>query len=311
MAQRVKKRFHWAIMAFAVADVLMGIMSIFVNHIVAQTVALIVTALTLYTTIIYAMVFHKEEKISIGTIVVGTMDFIVTAVSIMVIALSVQILELLASGATLFKTIKLIIQSDKAQRLIKATKPIAKKAIAKIAPFMAAYIAHKTKNIKKQKGEFSMKKVKEFFVKLAKLVRANKVSLLTTLANGGTWGVLGWLVNSVQEIAIDVGGFNITPLFAILGFFLLEPGLQWEKYEEFINRIEPKKKEKEEQKRKKAEEKAQKQQEAEKEKLISEMRAQMNAEKEAKRKKEEEEELAAWIAQKEKIKEDTEKKDEQ
>lgn len=293
---RIKKYFHCAIIGFAVADVAMGILSLFINDLIAQVVALIVTAITLYSTVVYSKIYCKDKAVDIGGIIIGSADFLMTALSIMVIALSVQLLEIIASGMTLVKTIKIVIQSDKAKRLLKVAKPIAQKALGKIAPAATAYIVKNIKNKKENKGVFSMEKVKEFFVKLGNLIRANKVSLLTTIANGGGWGVVGYLVNSVEEVAIEVCGFNITPFLSVVGFVLVELGFQWESFGTFIARISPKLAAKLAKKKEKEEKKALKEAEAEKEKLI----AQMKAEKEAARKAQEEIELAEWLAEKQK-----------
>ena len=270
---RIKKCFHWAIIGFAVADVAMGVFSLFIDDIVAQVVALIVTAFTLYLTIIYAMLFCKQKKVDIGGILIGSADFLITAISVMIVAFSVQILELIASGMTLFKTVKIVVQSDKAKRLLKIAKPIAKKALVKVAPMATAYIATKFENTNKNKGVFSMEKVKEFFVKLGNLIRANKICLLETLLNGGAWGVLGWLADGAESVAIEVAGFNITPLFSILGFILVEIGFQWESFGAFISRISPKLEAKLAKKKAKEEEKAKKEAEAERARILAEIEA--------------------------------------
>ena len=159
-----------------------------------------------------------------------------------------------------------------------------------------------------------MEKIKKFFVTLGHQIRANKISLGETVLNGGAWGLLGFLVNEVEAVAIDVCGFNITPLFSIIGFAVVELGFLWEPFGEFIKRIQPKL----DAKAKKAEEKAEAEKEKEAElerarilaaiqaekdaaeaakKAEEEKVAQEKAEAEAKAKKEEEDKaIAEWLA---------------
>lgn len=295
---RIKKSFHWAIIVFAIADVSMGIVSLFINDLIAQVIALIVTAVTLNLTVIYSAVCCKEEKIDIGGVVIGSADLLMTSLSIMIIAFSVQILELIASSMTLVKTIKIVIQSDKAKRLLNVAKPIAQKVLRRVALLATAYIAKKIKNKKENKGVLSMEKVKEFFVKFGQTIRANKISLLGTLANGSAWGAIGYLVDEAQVCAIDVFGVNITPLFSIIGFILLELCFYWESFGAFMARVSPKLQAKLEKRKAEEEAKALKEAEAQKEKEHAELLAQMLAEKEAERKVQEEKELAEWLAKK-------------
>ena len=161
-----------------------------------------------------------------------------------------------------------------------------------------------------------MEKVKEFFVKLGQNIRANKVSLGETVVNGGVWGILGYLVNSVEEVAIEVAGFNITPLFVILGFALVEIGFQWESFGTFIARISPKLAKRLEKRKAKEAEKSAKEAEKERQKLLAEMKAEKAAAEKAEkekaeaiekaraeaaekaRKEQEDKELAEWLAKK-------------
>ena len=171
-----------------------------------------------------------------------------------------------------------------------------------------------------------MEKIKQFFVTLGNQIRANKISLGETVVNGGAWGLIGYLANEVGLGAIDVGGFNITPLFSIIGFIVGELGMLWENYPDFIKRILPKLQAKEEKKALKEQEKKQKEEDRERAKILAEIKAEKaaleakekeeaerlakeKAEEEAKAKKEEEDKLIAeWLAKKqaEKVEQDKE-----
>ena len=161
-----------------------------------------------------------------------------------------------------------------------------------------------------------MEKVKEFFVKLGQEIRANKVCLGATVVNGGGWALVGWLIDSVESVAIDVAGFNITPLFTILGFAVIELAMQWEKFGDFIIRISPKLAKRLEKRKEQELLKEQKNADKEHARLIAEMKAEKaaaeKAAKEAKeaeekaakeeaariQKEQEEKELAEWLAKK-------------
>ena len=304
--QQVKVNLYRAILAFAVADVVFGIASFFVEAFPIQISALAITTITLVLSVVFAIKFPRNKRSDIAMIVVGGLDFVTTLISVLVIVMATQLIAIIASGATLFKAIKVFIQSEKTRRLLGSAKPIVMKIARRIAPLVGAWCV---KKIKKIKGDNNMEKVKEFFKKLGQNIRANKVSLGETVLNGGVWGLLGYLVNSVESVAIEVAGFNITPFFAIIGFLLVEIGFQWESFGIFIARISPKieaklKKRKEEEEAKQrqkllnemyAEKAAEKKAELEKEKA----EAAAKAEAEAKAKKEQEDkELAEWLAKK-------------
>ncbi len=282
MQQREKVYLYRAILAFAFADVGLGIASFFIDAFPVQIAALSITAITLVLSVIFAIKYPKTKRSDISMIVIGGLDFVTTFISVLVIVMATQLIAILASGFTLIKAIKVFVQSEKARRLIGATKPFLLNLAKKYTPILGAWVVAKKSKIKnKTIGDNNMEKVKEFFTKLGKLIRANKICLLETILNGGIWGVAGWLADSVESIAIEVSGFNVLPLFSIIGFVLIELIFQWESSDTFLARIAPK-----------LEERNKKLKEKEREKLLEEMREEKAAaEKEIEAKKEEEERI--------------------
>lgn len=167
-------------------------------------------------------------------------------------------------------------------------------------------------------GTDKMDKLKLVAKKMLSAIRANKVSLAETFVNGGVWAVLAVLLTLVESIAINVGGFNITPLISIAGFVIIELGFQWEGVDVFLKRIEPKLAKQLELKKAKELAEKEKLEIKEKEKLVAQMKAEkakaieaMNAEKKALEKakadeearlakEKEEKELAEWLEKKKK-----------
>lgn len=317
MSQQVKVNLYRTILAFALADVALGIITLFCELYPLQLSALIVTTITLVLSIVFTIIYPRNKRADIVMIVVGGLDFITTLISVLVIVMATQLLAVVASSFTLLKAVKIFVQSEKAKKLLDTTKPILLKLAQRLAPAFGAWLLSKTKKIKtKIKGVCIMEKLKEFFVKLGQNIRANKISLSATVLNGGAWGVLGYLVDSVQSVAVEVAGFNITPLFSIIGFVLGELCLYWESFGAFMSRVSPKLAEKLEKRKKQESEKEAKIAEKEREKLIAEMKAEKaaaeKAEKEAEAKAEEEKkveeekakreaedkELAEWLAKK-------------
>ena len=317
MSQQVKVNLYRTILAFALADVALGVAALFCELFPLQLSALIVTTITLVLSVVFTILYPRNKRSDIVMIVVGSLDFMTTLISLLVIVMATQLLAVVASSFTLLKAVKIFVQSEKARRLLDTTKPFLLKLAQRLAPAFGVWLVSKKKYLKnKIKGDSVMEKVKEFFVKLGQEIRANKVCLGASLVNGGGWAVLGWLVDSVESIAIDVAGFNITPLFSILGFVVIELAMQWEKFGDFIVRISPKL-EKRLIKRKEQELlKEQKNAEKEHEKLIAQMKAEKAAEEKAAReaeelkakkekeeaeriqKEQEEKELAEWLAKK-------------
>lgn len=323
MSQQKKVNLYRAILAFALADVAFGIASLFCELFPLQLTALFITAITLALSVLFTIKYPRGKRSDVTTIVVGGLDFITTLISVLVIVMATQLLAVVASSLTLLKAVKIFVQSEKARRLLDTTKPLLQKFFVRFAPAIAAWALSKTKAIKnKINGDSRMEKVKEFFVKLGQLVRANKVCIGSTIINGGGWAILGWLVDSVEGVAIDVFGFNITPLFTILGFAAIELAMQWETFATFIARVSPKLAERIEKRKAKAAEKEMKNKEKERQKLLDEMHAEIAAEKRAEeearvlaekeilekqereKKAQEDRELAAWLAKKQQAKND-------
>lgn len=291
-----KNELYIIILTFAILDVITGVLSLIFSTLVWQMLALVITATTLCLSIIYCKKYPQNKKSNAGILVIGSLDFITGMISVLVVVMATQILAVIASGFTFFKAVKIFVQSQKAKKILDTTKPFITKVILKVAPVLGARLVSKCKKIKikNNKGEYSlMDKLKQFFDSLGKSIRANKVSLAGTVLNGGVWGILGYLVDSIELVAINVWGFNITPIFAIIGFILIECGLHWESFGTFLSRISPKieaklatQKAKEEAKAKANEAKAQTIKLAKAQALIAERKAQAEAEAKAQAEKE-------------------------
>ena len=317
----MKSLFYKLILLFAIADFAFGIISMFVESLPLQISALSITAITLLLSIVFAVKYPKGKRTDFVVILVGSLDLITTLISVLVIVMATQLLAIFASGFNLFKIIKIFIQSEKAKELLNTSKPIFIKLIKRASPALFMWITQKIKktNIYK-KGDIAMDKIKQFLVKTAQLIRANKISLSGTVLNGGAWSALGILANNVNDLAVNVCGFNITPLFSIIGFIIAELTLFWETTSGFIERVTPKIEEKEQKKKEKelAEEKEKKEREraeilaqiqAEKDRLAEMERAKAEeAEKaehekeEAAKRAEEDKEIAEWLAKQEQAK---------
>ena len=299
----VKNDLYKIILTFAILDVITGVLSLIFSTLVWQMLALAITVTTLCLSIIYCKKYPQNKKSNAGILVIGSLDFITGMISVLVVVMATQILAVIASGFTFFKAVKIFVQSQKAKKILDTTKPFITKVILKVAPVLGARIVSKYQKfkIKNNKGEeLPMNKLKQFFLTLGKSIRANKVSLTETLLNGSIWGALGYLVNSMEAVAVEVFGFNITPFFAIIGFVLVELGFHWESFGTFTSRISPKieaqlakKKAKAEAKAQAEAEKAQAEKIAKAQALIAKKKAEAEAEAKAKAKAEQEAKLLA------------------
>ena len=309
---RTNKGLYKTILIAAILDVATGALSLVYSTLPMQILALGVTTITLILSIIHCIKYSKDKKSDTGTLIIGSLDFVTGLISVLVMVLATQVLAVIASSLTFVKAVKVFVQSKKAKKLLDTTKPFISKMILKLAPIFGTWLVSKINNVKSKikKGDKSfMEKVKEFFAKLGGNIRANKVSLSETLLNGGVWGAVGYLASSVETVAIEVCGINITPYLTILGFILVEIGFQWESFGTFIARISPKLAAKLAEKQAKAEEKAKaealSQMKKEKESALAEMKAEKLAKEkeeaeiaEKLAKEKEEKELAEWLAAK-------------
>lgn len=299
----VKNDLYKIILIFAILDVITGVLSLIFSTLVWQMLALVITVTTLCLSIIYCKKYPQNKKSNAGILVIGSLDFITSMISVLVVVMATQIIAVIASGFTFFKAVKIFVQSQKAKRILDTTKPFITKVILKVAPILGARIVSKYQKfkIKNNKGENSpMNKFKQFFIQLGNGIRANKCSLSSTILNGGAWGLLGYLASSIELVAIDVFGINITPFLAIIGFALVELGFHWESFGTFISRISPKietqlakKKAKAEAKAQAEAEKAQAEKIAKAQALIAKKKAVAEAEAKAKAKAEQEAKLLA------------------
>lgn len=279
-----KESLYKLILALAVLDLVAGIVSLIYSVLVWQIISLAVTTVTLALAVVYCKKYPHNKKSNVGMLAIGSLDFVTSLISVLVIVLTTQILAVIASSLTFVKALRIFVQSQKTKNILDTTKPFATKVLKKIAPIIGAKAISKYHDIKtkiKQGDNAPMNKFKQFFNKLNNSIRANKVSLATTTLNGGAWGLLGFLANSVDMVALDILGFNITPLFAIVGFILVECGLHWEKFDIFLARIAPKLEQKEADRLEKSEKKAQAQAEKEQAEKLAKAKAFL-AEKKAK-----------------------------
>lgn len=298
-----KNDLYKIILTFAILDVITGVLSLIFSTLVWQMLALVITATTLCLSITYCKKYPQNKKSNAGILVIGSLDFITGMISVLVVVMATQILAVIASGFTFFKAVKIFVQSQKAKKILDTTKPFITKVILKVAPILGARIVSKYQKfkIKNNKGENSpMNKFKQFFIQLGNGIRANKGSLSSTILNGSAWGLLSYLASSVELVAIDVFGINITPFLAIIGFVLVELGFHWESFGTFISRISPKieaqlveKKAKAEAKAQAEAEKAQAEKIAKAQALNAKKKAEAEAEAKAKAKAEQEAKLLA------------------
>lgn len=118
----------------------------------------------------------------IGLLILSAIDVITGVLSLVIAALSVQIIALIASGATLFKAVKIAVQSEKAAVFV---KPVAIYAVRKLT-----------------RGE----KMKGFFAKIKENIKNNPVTLVATIIELVICGGVGYsLLDFVDRFAWAVG----------------------------------------------------------------------------------------------------------
>lgn len=133
----------------------------------------------------------KRKREQIGLIVLSVIDLITGILSIILSAISVQIIAVLASGATLFKAIKVIIQSEKALKLLQSVEPIIIKTAVRVAPFIIMKIINRVRKYK-NKEQITMKAI---FRKIANEIKNNPITTAlvtaeTALGAGGAYGLI-------------------------------------------------------------------------------------------------------------------------
>ena len=133
----------------------------------------------------------KQKRDQISIIILSCIDLLFGILSIVLSVMAVQVLAMLASGATLFKAAKIFIQSEKAAKLLKSAKPVIVKTAIRLSPVIARGIIRGVGKIQKKE----QKTMKQFFSKLAEELKNNKVTtslvtLETLLGGGGAYGLI-------------------------------------------------------------------------------------------------------------------------
>lgn len=118
----------------------------------------------------------------VGLLILSAIDVITGVLSIVVTALSVQIIALIASGATLFKAVKIAVQSEKAAVFV---KPVAIYAVRTLT---------------------RSEKMKGFFAKIKENIKNNPATLVATIIELAICGGVGYsLLDFVDRFAWAVG----------------------------------------------------------------------------------------------------------
>lgn len=123
-----------------------------------------------------------RKRKQVGLIVLSAVDVITGVLSLVVTALSVQIIALIASGATLFKAVKIAVQSEKAAVFV---KPVAIYAVRTLT---------------------RSEKMKGVFAKIRDDIKHNPVTMIAAIIELAICGVVGYsLLDFVDRFAWAVG----------------------------------------------------------------------------------------------------------
>lgn len=188
----------------AILDLTTGVMSIAINHLAMQIVALVFTSITLVLSIIYCIESRRVDnsKKNIGTVLIGSLDFATSLVSVLIMVLTTQILAIVASGFTFIKSLKIFVQSEKARKLFTQSKSILAHVAKKVAPVWLATLTSRINiYIKNLNNKEHIVKMKEFFKKFVAVVKANigtisVVAIESLSAGGGAYALCKWLVGT-------------------------------------------------------------------------------------------------------------------
>lgn len=138
----------------------------------------------------------QQKRDQISMIILSCIDLLFGILSVVLTAMAIQVIAMLASGATLFKAAKIFIQSEKAAKLLKSAKPVIIKAAITVAPVVARKVIKGVRKIR-NKEQITMK---QKFSKLATELKNNKVtaSLVaaeTLLGGGSAYGLIEIFAN--------------------------------------------------------------------------------------------------------------------
>lgn len=123
-----------------------------------------------------------QKSKQVGLLILSALDVITGVLSLVVTALSVQIIALIASGATLFKAVKIAVQSEKAAVFV---KPVAIYAVRKLT---------------------RSEKMKGFFAKIRDDIKHNPITMIAAIIELAICGGVGYsLLDFVNRFAWAVG----------------------------------------------------------------------------------------------------------
>lgn len=123
-----------------------------------------------------------RKRKQVGLIVLSAVDVITGVLSLVVTALSVQIIALIASGATLFKSVKIAVQSEKAAVFV---KPVAIYAVRTLT---------------------RSDKMKGIFAKIRDEIKHNPITMIAAIIELAICGGVGYsLLDFVDRFAWAVG----------------------------------------------------------------------------------------------------------
>lgn len=214
----MNKVLYRLLFVFAILDLITGVMSLGINHIAMQIVALTFTAITLALSIWYCIDCKRIDKKNknIGAIIIGSVDLATSLVSVLVMVMTTQILAIIASGATFVKSLKIFVQSEKARKLLSQSTPVLKHIARKLTPVLGAGILRRL-TIYINKNKEHIVKMKDFFKKLGAALKANvgtiSVVVIESLgAGGGAYG----LAKYFESINLVPQPWNVVLAAAIL-----------------------------------------------------------------------------------------------
>lgn len=133
----------------------------------------------------------QQKRDQISMIILSCIDLLFGILSVVLTAMAIQVIAMLASGATLFKAAKIFIQSEKAAKLLKSAKPVIIKAAITVAPVVARKVIKGVRKIHNKE----QKTMKQKLSKLATELKNNKVTATlvtveTLLGGGSAYGLI-------------------------------------------------------------------------------------------------------------------------
>lgn len=216
----MNKVLYRLLFVFAILDLVTGIMSLAINHIAMQLVALAFTAITLILSIWYCIDCKRIENKNknIGAIIIGSLDLATSLVSVLIMVLTTQIIAIVVSGLTFVKSLKIFVQSEKARKLFSQSTPVLKHLVTKVSPVVGAGIISRLNiYIKKLNNKEQIVKMKEFFKKLGAVLKANvgTISVVVVESIGAGGGAYG-LAKYFESIHLLPNPWSIVLAVAIL-----------------------------------------------------------------------------------------------